>query len=578
MQGDIAPASSFVRIRKPGKRGCDRSRLHQSVVDASATGMSLSGLERGRADPDARGVAVVRHAGKPVGTVEVGLDVGAAFLEALATRSGNHYEFYPDLEVGTETFGAADQGDYRLGATFEGGPLLTGEELREVMRAPAVDRDSTLDGIAYAMRALAIHDHSGDIAGVATVLHPTDASGAIAGSIGTAEAAILLGTGIATVTGSRLGRQCTVICLATQRLAAGDLDLEISGTERRDEIGRINRALKQFHEKLRDKAPLDTALGNEEEAKRAQKAREQVRAAERAEEQRIAREAEARRERELSEAMALAAEAEQAAAGARMREQQQGINLLATGLEALADGDLCSETTETLPGGSETLRHDFNAALGRPFETMRNLHKTADRIDGEVAAIAQAPQELSHRTEHKAATLEETAAALDALTASVQSAADSASEAGRGFAVVAPEGRGLVQRSSKAAREICDLIAASETEISRGVGLVGRTGQALDRILDSVRDLTAQVIQISNSSQEQASGLSEINTAVNMLDTATHQNAAMFEETSAAAAVLNDKTRDLLTAIRQFRFAGGKYCGLQAGMRPMEGAADNAVA
>lgn len=649
MQFHLAPATSLIRIHNLEKRGDDLSAFRQTVIDANATGTSLSGLERGRAGLGARGVAVIRQAGKPVGTVEVGLDLGLAFLEGLAARSGNHFEVYlvPDTDIAT--FKSANQAAYRLGATFEGDPLLSHEDLAEVLRALSFDRDITLDGAPYAMRALAIRDYSGDVTGVVTVLHPAGAYGAIAGSFGAiavaaALVAILLGAGIAALTGHRLGQQFTSICHTTERLAAGDLDLEITGTERRDEVGGISRALKHFHENLREKAQLEAALRQEEAARRAQDAQEQARAEERAEEHRIAQEAEARRERELFEAEARAAQAEQAAAATRMREQQEVVNILATGLEALAGGDLCFEITDSLPGNYETLRHDFNRALARLCETMSKLDGTADGIDGEVLAIAQASDDLSLRTERTAATLEETAAALDELTASVRSTADSANEAtrliedasrnaddggvsvaraveamnrieessrgiskitgvideiafqtnllalnagveaarageaGRGFAVVASEVRALAQRSSEAAREITGLIAASEAEVQQGVERVGETGEALDRILNSVRDISAQVFQIANAAQEQATGLGEINTAVNMLDTATQQNAAMFEETSAATVALNGKTRELVSAIRQFRFVDGKDIADQPGALPVGGPTGNAAA
>lgn len=627
MQFHLAPATSLFRIHKLEKRGDDLSGVRQTVVDANTTGTSLSGLERGRAGIGARGVAIVRHEGKPVGTVEVGLDVGVAFLEGLAARSGNHFEFYlmPDTDI--ETFDAANQVNTRLGATIESDPLLSGEDLAELRQTPTLDRDITLDGAAFAMRALAIRDYSGDVAGVVTLLRPIEAYGAISSKLAMSASiaaliAILLGAGVGAVTGHRLGQQFAGICRTTERLAGGDPDLVITGTERHDEIGGISRALKLFHEKLQENARLEAALKEEEAAKRAHETAEKAQAAQRAEEQHVAQEAEAQRRRELSEAEARAAQAEQAAAEARVREQQEVVELLAEGLEALANGNLCYQITKALPGDYESLRLDFNRALARLRRTMSGLDRTADGIDGEVVAIAQASDELSRRTERNAATLEETAAALDQLTTSVRSAANGATEAkrlienanrnaddggtsvshavdamnriaessrgitkitsvideiafqtnllalnagveaaragdaGRGFAVVASEVRALAQRSSEAAREISDLIAASEAEIHQGVDLVGKTGEALDRILDSVRDISAQVILIASASEEQATGLSEINEAVNTLDTTTQQNAAMFEETSAATTVLNSKTRELVSAIRGFHFAG----------------------
>lgn len=140
---------------------------------------------------------------------------------------------------------------------------------------------------------------------------------------------------------------------------------------------------------------------------------------------------------------------------------------------------------------------------------------------------------------------------LLALNAGVEAAR--AGEAGRGFAVVASEVRALAQRSSEAAREIDGLISASTEQVRRGVDLVGETGQALQGILGAVTDIAARVSDIAESAREQATGLAEINIAVNQLDQVTQQNAAMFEETTAASHALSQGARELAAATARFR-------------------------
>ncbi|MFP1644864.1 methyl-accepting chemotaxis protein [Pontitalea aquivivens] len=142
---------------------------------------------------------------------------------------------------------------------------------------------------------------------------------------------------------------------------------------------------------------------------------------------------------------------------------------------------------------------------------------------------------------------------LLALNAGVEAAR--AGEAGRGFAVVASEVRGLAQRSSEAAREIDALISASSGHVRRGVDLVDETGRALDGILASVNDIAARVSEIAASSQEQSAGLAEINVAVNQLDQVTQQNAAMFEQTTAASHSLSRGAQSLTATMAQFRTA-----------------------
>lgn len=139
---------------------------------------------------------------------------------------------------------------------------------------------------------------------------------------------------------------------------------------------------------------------------------------------------------------------------------------------------------------------------------------------------------------------------LLALNAGVEAAR--AGDAGRGFAVVASEVRALAQRSSDAAREINDLIAQSTTQVQKGVGLVGNTGTALTGLVQSVKTIAEHVSEIAQSAQEQSGNLAEINSAINELDQVTQQNAAMFEETTAASHSLTQQANALRASMAKF--------------------------
>lgn len=140
---------------------------------------------------------------------------------------------------------------------------------------------------------------------------------------------------------------------------------------------------------------------------------------------------------------------------------------------------------------------------------------------------------------------------LLALNAGVEAAR--AGEAGRGFAVVATEVRALAQRSSDAAREINALIASSGGQVEQGVDLVDKTGTALASIVTSVAEISKSVSTIAVSAREQSAGLNEINTSVNELDHVTQQNAAMFEETTAASHALTSEADALSSAVARFK-------------------------
>ncbi len=145
---------------------------------------------------------------------------------------------------------------------------------------------------------------------------------------------------------------------------------------------------------------------------------------------------------------------------------------------------------------------------------------------------------------------------LLALNAGVEAAR--AGDAGRGFAVVAQEVRALAQRSADAAKEIKTLISSSTQQVSQGVNLVGQTGDALRGIVAKVAEIDTLIVQISASAQEQATGLHEVNTAVNQMDQVTQQNAAMVEQTTAATHSLKDQTAELVNLISVFRVSGSR--------------------
>jgi methyl-accepting chemotaxis protein len=152
---------------------------------------------------------------------------------------------------------------------------------------------------------------------------------------------------------------------------------------------------------------------------------------------------------------------------------------------------------------------------------------------------------------------------LLALNAGVEAAR--AGEAGKGFAVVAQEVRELAQRSANAAKEIKALINTSSEQVKSGVNLVGQTGAALETIVAQVADINTNVAAIVESAREQATGLREVNAAVNIIDQGTQQNAAMVEESTAASHNLATEVEALNRLLATFRTGAPAH---RAALRP----------
>ncbi|WP_455271368.1 methyl-accepting chemotaxis protein [Rhizobium herbae] len=208
------------------------------------------------------------------------------------------------------------------------------------------------------------------------------------------------------------------------------------------------------------------------------------------------------------------------------------------------------EITSTVKSASERaaeareMVNETKGSAAKSGDIVRNAIAAMSRIEGSSTKISQiisVIDEIAFQTN------------LLALNAGVEAAR--AGEAGRGFAVVAQEVRELAQRSAGAAKEIKELIRNSATEVETGVTLVRSTGEALTEIESLVNRVNEHVASIATAAREQATGLQEVNIAVNSMDQMTQQNAAMVEETTAASQTLAQESRELKSLLQTFRLS-----------------------
>jgi methyl-accepting chemotaxis protein len=214
------------------------------------------------------------------------------------------------------------------------------------------------------------------------------------------------------------------------------------------------------------------------------------------------------------------------------------------------------QLTASVKSAADTAGH-ANRLVGLAKESA----ETSGRVVREAVTAMSEIRESSGRISKITGVIDEIASQTNLLALNAGVEAARAGEAGRGFAVVASEVRALAQRSSDAAREIAGLISASSAQVMRGVDLVGEAGASIEGIETSVNEIFACISEIAVSAREQSAGLGEVNEALNQLDQVTQQNAAMFEEATAAASSLTTGADALTRTIARFDVGDGLPAG-----------------
>ncbi len=227
----------------------------------------------------------------------------------------------------------------------------------------------------------------------------------------------------------------------------------------------------------------------------------------------------------------------------RTEEQASALQQTAASMEQLSStvkqnadnaqqaNQLAKSATEVAVKGGEV--------VGKVVGTMKGIHESSNRIADIIGVI----DGIAFQTN------------ILALNAAVEAAR--AGEQGRGFAVVAGEVRTLAQRSAEAAKEIKALISTSVERVGQGTQLVDQAGTTMNEVVTAIRRVTDLMGEISAASTEQSAGVGQVGEAVSEMDRTTQQNAALVEESAAAAESLKEQAARLVEAVSVFRLAAG---------------------
>ncbi|RZL11327.1 MAG: methyl-accepting chemotaxis protein [Rubrivivax sp.] len=228
----------------------------------------------------------------------------------------------------------------------------------------------------------------------------------------------------------------------------------------------------------------------------------------------------------------------------RTEEQASSLQQTAASMEQIAStvknsADTAREATHLASGACEVAERG-GEVVGQVVSTMGDISNSSRKIADIIGVI----DGIAFQTN------------ILALNAAVEAAR--AGEQGRGFAVVAGEVRTLAQRSAQAAKEIKGLISDSVDKVEAGTRLVANAGTTMDEVVSQVRRVSNLIQEISVATQEQTRGVGQVSDAVGQLDQVTQQNAALVEESAAAADSLRQQSAQLVGAVRVFKLTAAE--------------------
>ncbi len=529
------PAISFLRLHKPEKFGDDLSSFRRTVVNANETRKPVRGLEGGVAGLGVRGVVPVFNGGKHVGSVEFGMNFGQAFFDDFKAQNGVDVGLHLPVGDGFKT----------VASTFGKEPLMPADSLRKALGGePQFDHLEIL-GVPRAIYAAPIKDYSGKPIGVLEVAMDRSAYQAtLAGARNTAYVVGILSLGLglvlAMVTARHLTRRLGVVMDAVDRVAEGDLTVEIE-RDGNDEIGQLAGAAQEMRRQLHQ---LAAKVGSHAVT---------VNAA--AGEIAVAVENQAATSSQMSASVAeiTSTMEELSASSTQIAEHSKSVV------------DIANHTWENSKKGAEAMQAVLSKMCDIRGDNQHSLQ--------EIVELGSKSKEISKVMEIINAVADQTK--LIAFNAALEAA--SAGEAGRRFGVVAAEIRRLADSVTDSTGEIEAKVSEIQDSISRlvitsekgaaginaGMDATSNTADRLGELVEEARQTSSAAQQISLSTQQQKTASNQVVVALREIVTASSHTARSISRISQISHDMTTTSAELREMVGQFKLAEEDGSGAQ---------------
>jgi methyl-accepting chemotaxis protein len=542
VQFHTPPATSFLRVHLPNRFGDDISSFRPTVVEANRDHKIVRGLEYGKIGGfGIRGVVPVDdRAGKPVGSLEFGLAINKGWLEKIKAHTGVDVALHVVQDGKIVTFGT----------TLEGLRSFTDDQYRTVLAGGTLLASIRRADRPYAIFAAPLLDYSGKAIGVfefamdngeyaASYLHARNLT------IGIGLGAFLLALLLASLIARGISKPIVAITGTMERLAKGETDVEVAGTDRVDEVGGMARALNVFK-------------GGLHEADRLR-----------------AEQAESARRADAEKKSALVRMADTFESG--VKDVVEAVSSSATEMEASA---------RTMSGTAEQSSLRSNAVAAASGQASTNVQTVAAAAEQLAASIAEIARQVTAATavSHKAVTdVKNTNGSIEGLAAAAQKIGDvvklindianqtnllalnatieaaRAGDAGKGFAVVASEVKSLATQTAKATDEIAGQISAIQDATAGAVHAIRGIGGTIDEIhkiattiASAVEEQGAATKEIARNVQQAAAGTAEVSQHIEGVTRAATETGAAATQVLEAAGTLAKQAAALRTQVDQF--------------------------